>query len=118
MREFSKRFRCHVRSFQQKNDLSATGIVDAATHELLSEPKSSTSAKKGPMEVPIAVQEYSRKTYQLNDKGDVVKSLKKRLQTLGYYRSSSGFDDEYNQTTISFSGFFPLQVRAEQAGPA
>lgn len=105
-----------VKSFQQKNDLSATGIVDAATHELLSEPKSSTSAKKGPMEVPIAVQEYSRKTYQLNDKGDVVKSLKKRLQTLGYYRSSSGFDDEYNQTMVERVRQFQKNNALEETG--
>lgn len=101
-----------VKSFQQKNNLSATGVVDDVTQKLLSMPKSSSSAKKGPLEVPIAVKEYSKKAYQMNDKGGVVKSLKKRLQTLGYYRSSSGFDDEYNQTMVERVKQFQKKQRA------
>lgn len=105
-----------VKSFQQKNNLSATGEVDDVTQKLLSVPKNSSNAKKGPLTVPSAVQEYSRKTYQLNDKGGVVKSLKKRLQTLGYYRSSSGFDDEYNQTMVERVKQFQKNNALEETG--
>lgn len=90
-----------VKSFQQKNQLSPTGMIDEETWQRLAEAKNEPNhVIQGPLTVPNEVVQFSGKTYQLNDKSAAVKSLKQRLQSLGYYRSSSEMDHTFNQTMV------------------
>ena len=80
-----------VKAFQKNNDLSETGVADAATQKKLN----SSSALDASSEVDTL---KTSQTLELGDNNNQVKLMQKRLKELGYYSASP--DGNYGYQTL------------------
>lgn len=101
-----------LQSFQRLNNLKETGNLDTNTLDAINSP----SAQQGPWTIPAEVKQLSQNTYQFGDKCDEIILIKKQLQEMGYYRSSSALDKEYNKTMVERVQQFQKNNRLEATG--
>ena len=101
-----------VKAFQKKNGLTQTGTADSATlKKLYSDSAISANDKTDDEE-----EADTDTTLKRGSKGEAVKTLQKRLKTLGYYKTV--VDGEYGSGTVTAVKAFQKQNGLTQTGTA
>ncbi len=102
-----------VKAFQKKNNLSQTGIADAATQKkvystsaIAANDKTDSDDKDEPTDT----------TLKRGSKGEKVKELQRRLKELGYYKNS--IDGDYGSGTVTAVKAFQKKNGLTQTGTA
>ena len=110
-----------VRSFQKKNGLTSNGTADAKTQKAIySDTAVNASATATPKPTktpkPTATVAIPEQTLRSGDSGDDVKTVQKRLKTLGYYKSN--IDGKMGRDTVNALKAFQKANGLEDDGVA
>ena len=93
-----------VIAFQKKNGLTADGLADAETRQLLASGEglgadATPTPKPTPTPSPVPTYNVPENTVRRNDTGKDVKTIQKRLRELGYYKGA--IDGEFTGASVA-----------------
>ena len=102
-----------VKAFQKKNNLSQTGIADAATQKKVYSTSAIAANDKTDSDDK---DDTTDTTLKRGSKGEKVKELQRRLKELGYYKNS--IDGDYGSGTVTAVKAFQKKNGLTQTGTA
>ncbi len=102
-----------VKAFQKKNNLSQTGIADAATQKKVYSTSAIAANDKTESDDK---DESTDTTLKRGSKGEKVRELQRRLKELGYYKNS--IDGDYGSGTVTAVKAFQKKNGLTQTGTA
>ena len=102
-----------VKAFQKKNNLSQTGIADAATQKKVYSTSAIAANDKTDSDDK---DETTDTTLKRGSKGEKVEELQRRLKELGYYKNS--IDGDYGSGTVTAVKAFQKKNGLTQTGTA